>query len=513
MKKYRIYLIAVLTVIAFLITLCFIPIGVSKFIPTVEEQVSKDLGLNIHIEKLILRVGPLIKVKAPIMHVMYEDGQKFAQLDNVKFYIPWNSLWKTNPSITLVDAKKLTVRVNSNDKYLPILLETLQKKEFSEIPNFKLKEYNCTYFNKENSDKYTFIGQNFDLEKLVAYRNLKIKAAGDFSINNQKYISYDIVFTPNIELDDLKANYNVPNLIDQMKELDFHSDIIADVKLYKNTNKNIQASGFINIDNISVLDKSKKNPKSFVYLTLWGDKASILSNIYTSVNKKVYIEGMINNSKKPILDIKVKTDEIDISDLYKKLKIFTDISDIKQIASIGGTLNANFSLKGDLNKIKSAGYLKIKDAYINADGLQINKINSDIDFSNNIINIVKAVGYVKNEPIIAKGTIAKNINIELLMSKVDLKYLCPASYGVKGGIASLIANITGTLDNITHKENLLIENLKLENANFDLFVESFKIDTNKNNTAYINNIICKTPKTAQIKLPSLKMLDSSSVTL
>ena len=82
-----------------------------------------------------------------------------------------------------------------------------------------------------------------------------------------------------------------------------------------------QASGFVNIDNISVLDPLRKNPKSFIYLTLWGDKASILSNIYTSQTQKIYVEGMINNSQKPVFDIKVKTDEIELENLYKKLKI------------------------------------------------------------------------------------------------------------------------------------------------------------------------------------------------
>ena len=74
------------------------------------------------------------------------------------------------------------------------------------------------------------------------------------------------------------------------------------------------------------------------------------------------------------------------------------------------------------------------------------------------------------------------------MNKVELKYLCPTMYGVKNGIASLLANISGTLDNLVHKENLLIENLILSNEKLDLSVENLKIDTNKNNTAYINNI-------------------------
>ena len=123
---------------------------------------------------------------------------------------------------------------------------------------------------------------------------------------------------------------------------------------------------------------------------------------------------------------------------------------------------ADFSLKGDLKKIKSSGYLKLKDASVKANGLDIEKINSDIDFSNNVITISNASGYVKNAPILFKGTISKTINLELLMSKVELKRLLPETFGIKSGIVSLAANIGGTLDNITHKENLQISDFIAE---------------------------------------------------
>lgn len=504
MKKYSKYLIAGVCLLAFLITLCFIPINASKLIPTIEKQVANELGVNIHIERLILRVGPLIKVKAPIMHMMYEDGQKFAQFDTVKFYIPWTSLIKKNPSIHTLDAKKLTVRVNSDDKYLPELLKRMQAKDFGETPNIHLKNYNITYKNKENNDNYTLSGQALELNKIIGFENFKINTVGNFSINNKQYITYDLSVTPKIERPEAINTNGIEDFIEQIKELDFHSDIITDIKLYKN-NENLQASGFVNIDNISVLDPNKKDPKSFVYLTLWGDKASILSNIYTSANKKVYIEGLVNNTKKPVLDLKVKTDEINLNDLYQKIKILTDLSNLKNINSVNGTLNANFTLKGDLNKIKSNGFMKISNANINANGVKIENINSDIDFSNNSVNIVKAVGYVNNAPIMAKGNINKNIDIELLMNKVELNHLCPASFGVKRGIASLVAKITGTLDNISHTENLQIENLRIANENFDTTLDSIKIDTNKSNTAYINNVLFKNKETEPIKIPSLKI--------
>ena len=507
MKKYNKIIIILIAILAALISVCFVPINASKLIPVIEKQVANELGINIHIEKLILRVGPFIKVKAPIMHMMYMDGQKFGQFDNVKFYVSWFSIFKKgNLKISKLYANKLIIRVNSDDKYLPEIMKKMGSRNINETPEIQLKGYNISYLNKKLNDKYILEGQSLNISKVPNYNNFRINTTGLFSINNKKHLTYDLAIQPQIDIPDLNnKKFEVDDFLSQMEELDFYSDIIADLKLYKNSMNAIQASGFINIDNISVLDKNHKNPKSFVYLTLWGDKASILSNIYTSANKKVYIEGMVNNSKKPVVDIKVKTDEIKLNDLYQKIKLIADFSRIKGIKNIEGTLNANFTLKGDLNKIKSNGYMKITNAGVRASGLDIGRINSDIDFSNNVINIVNAVGYVNNAPIMAKGSIDKAINIELLMNKVELKYLCPASFGVQNGVASLVATVNGTLDNISHKENLEIENLKIVNKNNELGFESLKIDTNKNNSAYINNIVFKNPETEQLKIPSLRL--------
>ncbi|MCQ2754034.1 MAG: hypothetical protein MJ231_03190 [bacterium] len=505
MKKYSKYLIAGLILVTILISICFIPISVSRFIPMLEKQVSDEIGASVHIDKLILRVGPYLKLKTPQMHITYSSGTKFAQLDNVKFYIPLTSIFNKKPKADLITARKLIVRVNSTDKELNEIINRLSGKEYVDIPNIHLKSYDITYKNVENSDKYVLAGQVFELDKVLNYKNLKVNAKGAFSINNKKYLTFDVDILPKINLQKSPQVPDIQQYIDHMKNLDFYSDIIADIKLYKDTNNTTLASGFINIDNISVLDKNKKTPKSFVYLTLWGNKASVLSNIYVNQAKKVAIEGMINNSNKPVLDLKVKTDEIVIKDLYDKLSFFMDFSKLKNIEYINGVLNANFTLKGDLSKIKSSGYLKISNAEVRANGLQIDKINSDIDFSNNKINIVNAVGYVKNSPIMAKGFIDKNIDVELLMNKVELKYLSPAFLGVKKGIASVVANISGTLDNVVHQENIQINDLELDNDYGILSIDSLKFNTNKASIAYIDNISLSSNYFETIKIPSMKL--------
>jgi len=504
-KKYKNLIIIFLVLLTFCISICFVPIDATRFIPAIEAQVTKDLGINIHIERLILRLGPSLKVKAPAMHIMYEDGQKFGQFDNVKFFIPWSSLFKDDVIVKRLYADKFIVKTASNDKYMNSFLEKLKSKDFNEIPDVTLKSYSLSYFDAAKDKKYKISGNGLELAKVLNYENLRLKSNGEFSINDKKYLTFDVSILPNVKMPETTCDINIEEFIEQLETLDFHSDIIADLKLYNNINGDLQISGLVNIDNIAVLDAAKKSPKSFIYLTFLGDKIGVLSNIYASADKKVYIDGVINNSKKRSLDLKVKTDEIQLAELYKKVKLLTDFSKYKNIQSVNGTLKADFSIKGDLNKMKSAGFMKIAGASVKANGIDINNISSDIDFSNNTINISNAVGYVNNAPIMVKGKVDKNIDIEILMNKVELKHLCPAVYGVQNGIASLVANISGTLENIVHKENLQIENFKCARGDNKLAFNTLKIDTNKDNTAYISNLTINTSKAELIKLPLLKL--------
>ena len=92
------------------------------------------------------------------MHVMYEDGQKFAQFNNVKFYIPWSSLFKKKPSIKSVYSKKVNVRINSDDKFLPMLINRLKNRDIASMPNILFDEYSFTYTSRLNGDKYKVEG-------------------------------------------------------------------------------------------------------------------------------------------------------------------------------------------------------------------------------------------------------------------------------------------------------------------------------------------------------------------
>lgn len=512
MKKISKYFVIILIFISLIVSICFIPFKATNFIPIIEEQVEKDLGVKVNIESLIFQFGPLLKLKTPIIHLMYNDGKKFAQLNNVKIFIDWVSLIKQSPRVDTLKAKNLIIQVTSQDEDLINLLNSIERLNKNRATNLKIKDYKFVYKNYNNNENYILQGPELDLKRHKNSKNPKIITKGEFKINSQTYITYDFSLLPNIDLTNNCKEIKILPFLEQVRDLDFHSDVIADIKLYKDNNDLIQTSGFLNIDNISVLDRAQKDPKSFLYLTLWGNKASLLSNIYVSQNKKIYIEGMINNSKKRILDIKVKTDDIELKDLYNKLKIAINFAPFKNITTLNGYLNADFSVKGDIEKIKSTGFIKIKNAEVLADGLEIKNINSDIDLSNNVITINNAIGYVNDAPLILKGKFDNEMNLELLMNKVDLKYLLPSSYGVKDGIISLILNISGPIDKITHKENITIDNLKISNDAYNISLDNFKYDTNKNNIASLKNIIFKTNITEEIKIPHANLtIDQDSI--
>ena len=506
MKKYRKYIIALILIIAVCISICFIPIDATRFIPVVEKQFQQDLGVQVHIERLIFRFGPSLKIKAPVMHLLYEDGQKFGQVNNVKFFVPWATLFKSDVTVKRIYADKLILKTSSNDKYLSRLIEKLNSKDYDSYPNISMHNYFIEYTLADKNKHYRIKGKNLELTKLESYKNLKLVTDGQFYINDAEYITYNLSIAPSVEKNDKFMNkINLYELVEQIENIDFHSDIMADIKLYNNSDNQLQISGLINIDNVSVFDPNKKSPKSFIYLTFWGNKIGVLSNIYAEADKKIYAEGVINHSKKPEIDIKVKTDKISLSEVYKKVKLFVDCSKFKDIKSIDGTMFADFTIKGDINRLKSSGFMKISDGVIDSSGLKIKDIMSDIDFSNNVINISKAVGYVNNAPITISGKIDKNLSLILAMDKVELKNVLPEKYGVKNGIISLNSKISGTVDNIIHKDVLFVKNLKVTKDNITMSVDSFKVDTEKDNVASISNIQIKPEKTELIKIPNLKI--------
>ena len=71
-KKYRKYIITLILIIAMCVSICFIPIDATRFIPVVEKQFQQDLGVQVHIERLINHetLLCLLFYRFRILHIM-----------------------------------------------------------------------------------------------------------------------------------------------------------------------------------------------------------------------------------------------------------------------------------------------------------------------------------------------------------------------------------------------------------------------------------------------------------
>ena len=214
MKRYSKLLIIIFSIVALFVAICFIPINASSLIPVIEEQINKEFGVKVHVDKLILRTGPNIKLKAPIMHVMYIDGHKFAQFDNVKFYIPWTVIFKDKAIVNKIYANKLTVRLSSNDSNLENLIKILNDKKSAKAPSIRLKNYSFSYMDSSLNETYGLIGNHLDLVKVPGYKSYKVKVTGDLNINDKKYCNYDLNIVPKIDLNS-DVSYDFQNLFSQ----------------------------------------------------------------------------------------------------------------------------------------------------------------------------------------------------------------------------------------------------------------------------------------------------------
>ena len=190
------------------------------------------------------------------MHLMYQDGQKFGQLDNVKFFVPWSTLFKNEVLVKRIYADKFTIRTSSSDKYLGSLLEKLNSREYDMYPNVLFRNYSIDYKDVNKSKDYLLKGNNLDMTKLNNFKSIKIVTDGIFYINDKQYIKYNISATPNIELNNnIKSELSLAEFAEQVENLDFHSEVMADLKIHNNFNNEQRSE---NIRALKMLLTNKK---------------------------------------------------------------------------------------------------------------------------------------------------------------------------------------------------------------------------------------------------------------
>ena len=498
-----------------LFVLCFLPFNADKFIPILENQVKSQYGVSLHTDKLIFQIGPSIVVKSPSVKLFYGSNEKFAELSGVKIQIDILPLirHKVKLNSLRIDNADLTLLTDKKGK---LILSNYVKpcKEINAISKIKIKIYNILV-NDNNKQKYNFIGSDFAISDFVPNKKIKLVSKGILSIGGIKHCDYDVaVALNNLNFIQSNSKIDILDFLSQIKNKNVKASLVADLKI-KKTKNGLKTDGFLSLDKTTFMLNGYQLPYSNANFVMLGNKTSVSSTLYADKNSRIVLNGFINNSENPSFNISVKSNKIDLKNILSLSRLFSDISNLDKIKDINGTLYANFSLKGTLKHIKSDGFFKISDANIYTDSINVTRLNSDIDFSDNKILIKSTKAFLNSAPVIVTGNIISNkINLNLIIDKFRLKNYRIKNIDIDDGIFSVVANISGSYKNINPKIESELVNFsgRCKLGSFRAHRVLFK-SLNKNiGTASISNLFVQSRNSKPIIFPLMNAsFDNSNI--
>ena len=502
MKK---VVIGIIILFAAIIALCFIPFNANKFIPIVEKQVQDKYGINAHLDKLILKIGPSIILKSPSINLSYNNNSNFADIYGIKIKLAIFPLIKKELQIKEVRIDNIQTNLEIDAHNNLILMKYIkQQKAEGIIDKLRIKKYNITLTNI-TKEKYSFTGSELIISDFIPNNKVKIATTGKLIINDIPHINYDL----SISYKGNNTNYQKVDIIDfieQIKDKQANASIVANLKIEKKNNI-YNTDGTLSIDKLTFVLNGKKLPFSYANLTMLGDKTTISSVIYTNPDDKISINGYFTHNNNPTFNMNVKSNEINLKDLLYFARLFSDISNLNKVKDINGKLIADFSIKGSLKKIKSSGLFKISNANIITDAGSINNFNADIDFSDNHILIKSAKAKVNNAPVIITGDIISNkLNINLIVDKFRLNKINYKNININNGLISIFANISGTYKNIIPKLEVTLSAVdgNYSQARFRMHQLYYKSANKNNGNITISRLITNIPQVKPITIPIVK---------
>ncbi|MBQ6516542.1 hypothetical protein IJI31_05120 [bacterium] len=501
--------ITLISVFLFIGLLGFVPFNADNILPKIIKETEKFTTFKVNAAglKISLFKGATISR----LDLFYPTGEKFAQFDNINIQISLPSLLKKQATAKKIKSETMVLKLKAKpngELYINDFIN-LSDDAGVQFPDFIAEKYDIALVSDKDKPFY-LIGNDLKISKFIPNKRIKFSTNGKVSIQNEDYIDYDINLLSELEMQKAEP-FDFIQLLSDIEKLKFKANILANFSV-KGTQAKPKADGIINVDGISVTINDKKLPNSFAYLTFLDDKISLDSEIFSDISEKLSAKGLIKIGEKPYVDLKIKTDKTDIKNTFYVFRLLSEITGMEQVKSVSGHLTSDCAIKGDLNKLKSTGYFDLRNINISTNNLLISNLNSYLDFSDNIIKIKQATAYVNGALVNATGKIDKNIDIQITANKVPVKKLLENKYGITNGIVSVIANITGTMDNIIPKFNVQISGFSgnHEDCKYNVNNILINVSANKNIDAKLMGVILNQPNICPIKIPTLTLAGNTS---
>ncbi len=430
LKKLAIGFVAFVALIyvLFLVLPFFLTNLVNSYNSEIVKAVEDASGFKVKLENIKLITTPKLTVGGGVKHieVALPNGETFLTADNVGGKLSLLPLLARKIEIDAIGVENLNTNLkikkdgtfliedclnelakNENKSDTPLVLP-FGLKLSNHLPNILLKNYNVSFIDIPTDKTYSIYGNKVKVSDFILNKKIKILADGKVMLQDKEQFSYDIKLLnkimPDMDLNELVFNPQAQNQVQVQPQQAQQVDIIEILKMvYKNqltadvkgdvvvsgTFDDVNLDGTLNVSNLSIAVDGKKLPSSNADLTLKGNKINMYAKLYTASSELTEVIGNFKTGKHPKIDLNCKSNA--------QLKSFVDLADsvaktfgFKELDSLSATgkIDADFTLKSDLKRVSSSGYLKINSASIayKLYNFAIKNLNANVDLSNNLIN-------------------------------------------------------------------------------------------------------------------------------
>lgn len=499
-------------------------IDLNQYSPKITKIIQDKTGFQVELNGLKVKTAWNLSAGALVNKVdlKYSSGEKFAQINGLQVRLSLIPLLFGNLKIDKVDANKVLANISEQETKKPSSTSFHHLNISPNMPTISVKKYRMSLLKGANN--YTLKGENLKISDFVLNKKIKLKANGDLILNGRKQIAYNVsILSKKFSKKGSQSN-DFTKMFDDLYKYNVKANINADLKI----NNDYDIDGKINLDKISFVLGGKIFPQSVLKLDFKTDKIKINSSLHTDINSKTIITGFFKNGKNRKIDFQVVSDETKLENAVfianNILKIFGK-KDLEGLDA-NGYINANFRIKSDFKKVESDGYLKIKNANITNKlyNVSLSSLNSDVDFSQNAVQIRQAKANLNSQPITITGNIDKNANADILVfaKNLQLKGVLLTSGHVKllkendilSGLVNVKAVLKGRLNKAVPKINVLISNVDLKNRQSKNEIKVTKVainssynkDTKKaKGIADINGLKVTSPTSSVISAPKITL--------
>ena len=542
----------------------------NKYAPEIEKIIKESTGYNTEISGLGVITSPklAIGIKAKDFKMAISDkNQEFLVVNNFKIKLSLLPLILKKVQFDSISANSISanldVKKDGNFLILDYLKIPNNKDEQNEqtlnglpfnfklsnhLPNISLKSYKIVLKDISSSKSYYVEGQNLKISDFVLDKKIKISTAGKVVLENETVSNFDVkIFNkimPDVDFDDLifpktvETNdenvtqsdnalpFNIIEILKAVKSNGLTANLKMNVKTFGTIKDPIQQGKF-SIDNISAKVGANQLPHSYMNLIFKGKKTDIDSIFYTSSdkNEKTQIIGSIKSGKNKAIDLTFRSNAKfeNIIRIIDSIAQTFEINDFKTLSATGA-IDSDFNIKSDLKKVDSSGYLRIPQASLKYGiyNVSIDKINADIDLTNNNVSVNNFSASVMGNPLKMTGKITSDANTDLkiIADNLVLKGLITLAGQTQilkendfnSGVVSLKALIKGRLNSLKPDINLTVNNINIFNkpSGFKVLLDNALIKLNIHKTDIlgeidVNNLGLKNSD-ASVSVPNAKIL-------